>query len=61
MVSRFWERRWGSTEFVSSIMEERIREEQKLWEAIPTVPDLQRAWQILLQSAAAQCVEEVRP
>ena len=32
-------------------MEERIAEERKLWEAIPNVPDLQCAWQILLQSA----------
>ena len=32
-------------------MEERITKENALWEAIPTVPDLQCAWQILLQSA----------
>ena len=43
---------FGDTKFVSSIMEERVREERRLWEAIPFVPDLQCAWQILLQSAS---------
>ena len=61
----------GGTKFVSSIMEERVKEEQRLWEAIPFVLDLQCAWQILLQERrstrklfppnnAAQCVREVR-
>ena len=32
-------------------MDERISEERELWMAIPTVPDLQCAWQLLVQSA----------
>ena len=31
---------------MSSIRDERVREERRLWEAIPTVPELQCAWQI---------------
>ena len=41
----------GSELYISEKMEERIAKERTLWEAIPTVPDLQCAWQILLQSA----------
>ena len=50
----------GNTKFVSSIMEERVREEQRLWEAIPFVPDLQCAWQILLQSASPRANHSLR-
>ena len=41
----------GSAQYIASKMEERIVRERMLWEAIPTVPDLQCAGQILLQSA----------
>ena len=41
----------GTAQFVASLVEERIAEERRLWEAIPSVPDLQCAWQILVQSA----------
>ena len=40
-----------SEQYISEKMEERITKERVLWEAIPTVPDLQCAWQILFQSA----------
>ena len=50
----------ASTKFVSSIMEERVREERRLWEAIPKVPDLQCAWQILLQSAGPRANHSLR-
>ena len=60
MVSRFWEHLLGSTKFVSSIMEERVREERRLWEAIPFVPDLQCAWQNLLQSASPRANRSLR-
>ena len=36
---------------ISEKLGERLAKERALWEAIPTVPDLQCAWQILLQSA----------
>ena len=35
----------GSQEFVRSLGVERLQEEQRLWEAISWVPDLQCAWQ----------------
>ena len=41
----------GTAHFVASLVEERIAEERRLWEAIPSVLDLQCAWQILVQSA----------
>ena len=41
----------GSAQFVSGKLQARVEEERRLWEAIPTVPDLQCGWQILLQSA----------
>ena len=40
----------GSEQYISEKMEERVTKERALWEANPTVPDLQCAWQILLQS-----------
>ena len=40
----------GSELHVSQKMDQRMAKERTLWEAIPTVPDLQCAWQILLQS-----------
>ena len=42
----------GSPKFVSNLIEERLDEERKLWQAISWVPDLQCAWQILIQYAA---------
>ena len=60
MVSWFLGTLLGSTKFVSSIMEERVREEQRLWEAIPFVPDQQCAWQILLQSASPRANHSLR-
>ena len=41
----------GSDEYVADRMSERIAKESALWHAIPTIPDLQCAWQLLLQSA----------
>ena len=41
----------GSEVYIAEKMEERISKERILWEAIRSVPDLQCAWQILLQSA----------
>ena len=35
----------GSLDFVESVTEERLEKEQELWRAIPSVPDLQCAWQ----------------
>ena len=45
----------GCEEFVSSFIERRLADEQKLWDAIPSVPDLQCAWQVLLQCAGPRC------
>ena len=39
----------GSPEYTAERVERRLAEERLLWEAIPAVPDLQCAWQILVQ------------
>ena len=41
----------GTEQCVSQKMEERLAKEREMWAAIPTVPDLQCAWQLLLQNA----------
>ena len=41
----------GSEEFTEAHVQERLEDEKKFWEAIPEVPDLQSAWQLLLQCA----------
>ena len=45
----------GSLDFVESVTEERLEKEQELWRAIPSVPDLQCAWQLLFQCAGPRC------
>ena len=45
----------GTPEFVEDVTQRRLDEENRLWEAIPSVPDLQCAWQILLQCAGPRC------
>ena len=41
----------GSAPFVAEKLQSRVNDERRLWEAIPDIPDLQCAWQVLLQSA----------
>ena len=50
----------GSEQFVSRKMAERIEKERQLWRAIPTVPDLQCAWTLLLQSARPRANHSMR-
>ena len=45
-----------SRKFVSSIMEEGVKEERRLWEAIPPVPDLQMC--AMPPSASVKCARE---
>ena len=45
----------GTPEFIEDVTQRRLEEESRLWEAIPSVPDLQCAWQILLQCAGPRC------
>ena len=40
-----------SAPFVAEKLQSKITDERRLWEAIPDIPDLQCAWQVLLQSA----------
>ena len=44
----------GSDAF-EEMCEEWLQSEQELWDAIPSVPDLQCAWQVLVQCAGARC------
>ena len=48
------------TRFVEEVVNKRLEEEAKLWEAIPTVPDLQAAWRMLLQCAGLRCHHMLR-
>ena len=41
----------GSFEFIKEVSDRRLEEEQRLWDAIPWIPDLQCAWQVLPQCA----------
>ena len=50
----------GSGAFLQACTDERLEEEEKLLAALESVPDLQSAWQILLQSASARCNHLVR-
>ena len=50
----------GSELYISEKLDERLAKERALWEAIPTVPDLQCAWQILLQSANPRTNHTIR-
>ena len=50
----------GSRAFVDEVLNKRLREEHKLWEAIPWVPDLQAGWQILIQCAGPRCHHIIR-
>ena len=45
----------GSAEFIEEATQRRLEEERILWGAIPSVPDIQCAWQILLQCAGPRC------
>ena len=48
----------GTDEFVQAKIVSRLEDERSLWEAVSWVPDLQCAWQIILQCASpcsAQC------
>ena len=40
---------------LSDVVAERVQEETRLWEAVEWVPDLQAAWQILVQCAGPRC------
>ena len=50
----------GTPEFVSQKMNDRIEDERRLWETIPVVPDLQCAWQLLVQSANPRANHSLR-
>ena len=41
----------GNAQFAAEKFRAKVEEEWKLWEVMPTVPDLQCGWQILLQTA----------
>ena len=45
----------GSDRFIEAVTEERLTEERRLWDALAWVPDLQSAWQMLLQCAGPRC------
>ena len=41
----------GTEAFIQSFTDRRLEEERRLWNEIPSVPDLQCAWQLLVQCA----------
>ena len=50
----------GTQAFIQSFTDRRLEEERRLWNAIPSVPDLQCAWQLLLQCAGPRCHHVLR-
>ena len=46
---------WSSFEYIKEVGDRRLEEEQRLWDAIPWIPDLQCAWQVFLQGAGPRC------
>ena len=56
-ASRSWAHQLGLTNSCQTVVAERVQEETNLWDAIEWVPDLQAAWQILVQL----CRPEVPP
>ena len=50
----------GTEAFESAACGERIEEEEKLWNAIRWIPDLQCAWQVLVQCAGPRCHHMLR-
>ena len=50
----------GSDQYTATKMDARIAKERRLWDAIPSVPDLQCAWQILLQSVDPRANHSMR-
>ena len=50
----------GSEAFIQAFTDKRLKEERRLWNAIPSVPDLQCAWQLLLQCAGPRCHHVLR-
>ena len=45
----------GTQEFAQVACAARLEEEDKLWEAVKWIPDLQCAWQVLVQCAGPRC------
>ena len=45
----------GSAEFDQEASNQRLQEERRLWEVIQWIPDLQCAWQVLLQCSGPLC------
>ena len=45
----------GTAEFEHAVCAARLAEEDKLWKAIKWIPDLQCAWQVLVQCAGPRC------
>ena len=50
----------GTQAFIQSFTDRRLEEERRVWNAIPSVPDLQCAWQLLLQCAGPRCHHVLR-
>ena len=45
----------GTHEFCLEASRERLEEETQLWRAMPSMPDLQCAWRLLVQCAGLRC------
>ena len=50
----------GSPQFTTAKLRERVGDERRFWDAVPTVKNLQCAWQLLLQSANPQANHTLR-
>ena len=50
----------GTWQFHEAASQERLAEEEDFWRCIPWVPDLQCAWQLLVQCAGPRCYHFLR-
>ena len=45
----------GTDAFVDALSDKRLAEERRFWDLLPTLPDLQAAWLLLLYCASPRC------
>ena len=46
--------------FVQEVVDKKLQDKEKLWQAVNWIPDLQSAWQVLLQCAGPRCHHVIR-
>ena len=58
--SKSWGFPWDVTSSSQEVVDKRLRDEEKLWQAVHWIPYLQSVWQVLLQCAGPRCHHVIR-